>query len=191
MFNSIQNIFSKSAAYFSFNEKTLFKPLIAIILSTVLLAISSKIQVPLLSVPVTMQSMMVVLIGSVLGARLGALAVSVWLLEAALGLPVLASPIGGIHYFFGPTAGYLFTFPLAAGVVGYFIKSKNYQHFVSQFIVMCLGNLIPILGGVLWLSIFLGMKQAFLIGALPFLLIGIIKSALNVATLKIISKIKM
>ncbi|MPQ97367.1 biotin transporter BioY [Modestobacter sp. I12A-02628] len=69
-------------------------------------------------VPITAQTLGVMLAGSVLGARRGALAMLVFLAVVAVGAPVLASGSGGLGVFVGPTAGYLYSWPVGAFVVG-------------------------------------------------------------------------
>lgn len=76
------------------------------------------------SVPITLQTMGVMLAGSVLGWRRGALAVLVFLALAAAGLPVLAGGRGGLAAFAGPSAGYLLGFPLGAAVTGWLVERK-------------------------------------------------------------------
>ncbi|KPQ08230.1 MAG: ECF-type biotin uptake system substrate-binding component BioY [Rhodobacteraceae bacterium HLUCCA12] len=70
-------------------------------------------------VPISAQSLGVMLCGAVLGARRGALAVLLFLALVALGLPLLAGGRGGLGAFVGPTAGFLYGFPVAAFVTGW------------------------------------------------------------------------
>lgn len=70
-------------------------------------------------VPITAQSMGVMLAGTILGARRGALAVLLFLFLVTLGLPLLSGGRGGPGVFAGPTAGFLFGFPVAAFVTGW------------------------------------------------------------------------
>ena len=70
------------------------------------------------TVPITAQTLGVMLAGSVLGARRGALAVLTFLVVVAIGLPVLSGGRGGLAVFAGPSAGYLYSWPLGAFVIG-------------------------------------------------------------------------
>ena len=93
---------------------------LAVLICTGVLTLSSYLEVPMFPVPMTMQTLAVTLVGAVLGWRLGALAILVWLGEAAMGLPVLAGDhVAGPLVFVGATAGYLFAFPLAAALCGF------------------------------------------------------------------------
>ncbi len=71
-----------------------------------------------IAVPITAQSMGVMLAGAVLGARRGALSMLVFLALVAVGLPLLAGGVGGLGVFFTPRVGFLIGFPVAAYVVG-------------------------------------------------------------------------
>jgi biotin transport system substrate-specific component len=76
------------------------------------------------SVPITLQTLGVMLAGSVLGWRRGALAVLTFLALAAAGLPVLAGGRGGLAVFAGPSAGYLVGFVLGAAVIGWLVERR-------------------------------------------------------------------
>lgn len=73
-------------------------------------------------VPISAQSMGVMLAGAVLGARRGALSIVLFLLLVAAGLPLLVGGRGGIGVFTGVTAGFLFSWPIAAFVIGLLIE---------------------------------------------------------------------
>ena len=86
---------------------------------TAVLTASSYVSIPMQPVPVSLQTFAVLMVGALYGWRLGGLTVLAWLLEAALGMPVLAGGKGGLAPFFGPTAGYLLAFPLGAVLMGW------------------------------------------------------------------------
>ena len=87
-----------------------------IVVGTLLLTASAKIQAPFFPVPATMQAYVVLLLGILYGPRLGFATGLLYLLQGAIGLPVFAGG-GGPHYLMGPTAGYLLGFVLAMGIV--------------------------------------------------------------------------
>jgi len=76
------------------------------------------------AVPITLQSMGVMLAGSILGWKRGALSVLVLLVLVAAGLPLLAGGRGGLAVFFGPSAGYLIGFVLGAAVIGWLVQKR-------------------------------------------------------------------
>ncbi|KUK16848.1 biotin transporter BioY, partial [Thermococcus sibiricus] len=83
-----------------------------------LTAVGAQIAIPLGTVPITLQVLFVLLSGLILGAKLGFLSQIVYLFMGAIGLPVFANFSGGLAYIYGPTGGYLISFPLAAFLAG-------------------------------------------------------------------------
>lgn len=166
-------------------EKTWFGKAVLVIAGTVALAIASQISVPMVPVPITMQTFAVTMIGALYGWRLGGLTVLAWLAEAMIGLPVLAEFKSGIAPFTGPTAGYLVAFPLMAVLVGFFTqKGVTANRVFLGFSLHFTANLLCLLLGWLWLSQIIGGEKAWLAGVLPFLLGAALKSALAAAVLK-------
>jgi biotin transport system substrate-specific component len=98
----------------SFAVKAVF-----VVAGTLALALASRISVPMVPVPITMQTFAVTMVGALYGWRLGALTILAWLGEAMLGLPVLAGGAGGLAPFVGPTAGYLVSFPVIGALTGW------------------------------------------------------------------------
>jgi biotin transport system substrate-specific component len=182
---------SSSAKTFSslrLNERSAVQQIIAVAAGTLLLALSSYVVVPMYPVPMTMQTFAVTLIGALYGWRLGAITVLAWLGEAALGLPVLAAGSGGLARFMGPTAGYLFAFPLAAALTGWLAeRGWDGAHWPRAFAAMLFGNALCLALGGVWLAVMVGPEKALIAGVLPFVLGGILKSALGAAALKALS----
>lgn len=155
-------------------------------LGTLFLAASSWIEVPMVPVPMTMQTFAVTLIGALYGWRLGAITVLAWLGEAVVGLPVLAGGSGGIAHFAGPTAGYLFAFPLAAALVGW-LAERGWTaggKLVRSFVAMLAGNAFILVMGGAWLAAMIGAESAITYGVTPFILGAIVKSALATASVE-------
>ena len=156
--------------------------LLRVLAGTLFLTASSWIAVPTFPIPITMQTYAVIVIGALFGARLGTATVVAWLMEAALGLPVLAHGAAGVAVFLGPTAGYLFSFPIAAAFVGWLADRKLDRGVVSSLLSMLGGNAINLALGVLWLAAAVGWRSAFLAGFLPFWIGGIAKAVLATAS---------
>ncbi len=152
-------------------------------LGTLILAASSWIAIPTQPIPITMQTYAVIVIGALFGARLGCITVMAWLAEAAIGLPVLANGAAGAHLFLGPSAGYLFSFPVIAWLTGWFADRKLDSNIMSSFAVMLGANAINLALGVLWLATFIGWRGAFLGGFTPFWIGGLAKAFLATGTL--------
>jgi biotin transport system substrate-specific component len=160
-------------------DRTLALKAMAVLLGTLFLASSSWIEVPMVPVPMTMQTFAVTMVGALYGWRLGTITVLAWLGEAMIGLPVLSGGGGGAHHFVGPTAGYLAGFPAAALLVGYLAeRGWTAGSLVRGFGVMLLGNALILALGAAWLAVLIGGDQAIALGVLPFLLGAVLKSAL-------------
>jgi len=164
--------------------------------ANILLVLCAHIVIPLpwTPVPITGQTFGVLLVAVLLGARRGAITLILYLLEGAAGLPVF-QPLGlpGLARFAGPTAGYLFSYPMAAFVTGWLVergaKLRDSRAGGSRLAGLSLlgalisGEAIIFACGCAWLAVFLGMgwSVAWSQGALPFVPGEIIKMALIVA----------
>ena len=94
------------------------RAVVLIALGTALMALSAKVNLPLPYVPMTLQTLVVLMIGAAYGWRLGSATMIAYLAEGAMGLPVFAGPVGGLAPLVGPTAGYLYGFVAAAFITG-------------------------------------------------------------------------
>jgi biotin transport system substrate-specific component len=140
-----------------------------VVFGSLLLAVSAQFKIPLYPVPVTGQTLVVLLIGMTYGPRLGGITLAAYLFEGALGLPVFAGGAAGAAVLMGPTAGYLFGFLLAAIAMGHFAERGMGRTVVSTIAAMVIGNCVIYLCGALWLANFIGFGQAIAAGVLPFL----------------------
>lgn len=160
---------------------------LAVIFGTLVLTASSHVSVPMLPVPMTMQTLAVTLVGALYGWRLGGLTILVWLAQGALGLPVFAGGTGGIARFFGPTGGYLLAFPIAGALTGYLVeRGWNGSRVLLAFMAMLIGNAVCLLLGAAWLATMVGTSKAIAVGVMPFVLGGVLKSVLGAALLKVV-----
>ena len=161
----------------------------AVAVGTLLLTASSYIEVPMVPVPITMQTFAVTMIGALYGWRLGAITVIAWLMEAAVGLPVLSGGSAGAHHFVGPTAGYLFAFPVVAALTGWLAEGGwNGNRVILAFVAMLAGNALCLVLGAAWLAAGIGIDQAIIYGVAPFVIGGVLKSALAAAVLMLFAR---
>ena len=109
---------------------------VAVGLGVVILTLASKVQVPFWPVPMTLQTLAVLLIGATAGMRLGVATLLAWLGLGALGAPVFATG-AGIAYMAGPTGGYLAGFLLAAIIVGYLADKGHGRTILSVLAMLC------------------------------------------------------
>lgn len=171
------------------HERPLVWQLGALIIGVLFLTLSSYIEVPMFPVPITMQTFAVTLTGALYGWRLGSITIMAWLIQGALGMPVLAGGAAGIRYFFGPTAGYLVAFPLAGALMGWLAeRGWNGNHMRLAFTGMLISNGLCLLLGAAWLSGIIGAEKALISGVLPFLIGGLLKSALGAVILRLLAR---
>ena len=152
--------------------------LLTSVIGSFLLAISSKVQIPLTPVPVTLQTLVLLVMSMFLGWRGAFGATSLYLFQGAIGLPVFAHG-GGLIILFGPTGGYLFGFLIASLVVGYLAEKGWDKSVVLTFTSMTIGTLIIYLFGVIWLSYLKDLNTALVFGLLPFITPDILKICLG------------
>lgn len=148
-----------------------------IVLFSGFVALTAQITIPMWPVPISGQTLGVLLTGALLGSRRGTLAILLYLAEGALGLPVF-TPGGamGMARFMGPTGGYLLGFVIAAGLVGRLAERGWDRRFGWAALAMALGNLAIYLCGVTWLAIVLGSAQQAIAGGLvPFVVGDLLK----------------
>lgn len=150
-------------------------------LASLVIAGAAQVAIPLpfTPVPLTGQTFGVLLTGMALGSRRGALAVALYLLEGALGLPVFAGGAAGLVKLLGPTGGYLAAFPLAAFVAG-LLAERGWDRKPGTTVVgMLLASAVIFLLGALWLARFVGgLGPAVVQGVLPFLPGDLVKASL-------------
>ncbi len=161
----------------------------AVTFGSLFLTLSSYIEVPMVPVPVTMQTFAIALVGALYGWRLGGITIVTWLIQGAIGLPVLAGGAAGAHHFVGPTAGYLFAFPIAGIVVGWLAeRGWNGHRPWLAFAGMLIGNALCLVVGAAWLAVLIGIEQAVMTGLLPFLIGAVLKAALGAVTLRLMTR---
>ena len=157
---------------------------VLLVLFSAFVALTAQVEIPLWPVPLTLQTLGVLLTGAVLGSRRGALALLLYLTEGALGLPVFAGGASGVGYMLGPTGGYLVGFVVAAGVVGWLAQRGWDRRLVWAAVAMVIGNVIIYVCGVAWLAVFLGdLWGALVKGMLLFVVGDLIKIAVAALTL--------
>jgi len=160
----------------SLREAKILKYLFFALLGSIILAISSKIKIPFYPVPMTMQTLIVLMIGIAFGWKMALATISLYLFEGIIGLPVFSgTPEKGIGlvYFIGPTMGYLLGFIIAGYLAGKFVYDNN---LVKTFFKLFFATSFIYILGMLWLGSLIGWdKPIFELGAQPFLLAELFK----------------
>lgn len=153
---------------------------LAVALLALLTALGAHVAVPLgiTPVPMTLQTLFVLLAGALLGPVAGASSQLLYLGLGIAGVPVFAMGAAGLPWIFGPTGGYLMAFPLAAALVGWISGSEGSALRTAMALVA--GSSIIFVMGAGWLSVVtdLGPGDLFAIGVQPFLVGAVVKAAI-------------
>lgn len=147
-----------------------------------------SLPVPGSPVPVTGQTLGVLLIGTTYGARLGFITFASYLLAGIAGAPIFAGSSHGIEKIVGATGGYLVGMLIASLLLGYLADRKADQKFRTSFPALLLGDLVIFTFGLTWLHTSLDMTWAatFKAGLTPFILGEVIKIAITATSLPLI-----
>ena len=159
------------------------KPLVQaalVLTSSWIIALSAQVElrIPFSLVPITLQTLTVLIIGASLGSRRGAAAVVAYLVQGSAGLPFFAGGAAGMIHLFGPTGGYLLGFVVCAYFAGKMAEQNWDRSVWKSFIGFFITQSAIFILGALWLSKFVGLQQALVTGVLPFIPGEIIKTAL-------------
>jgi len=145
------------------------------------MALGAQINLPMHPVPMTLQSLSVLLAGLWLGPVWGGLAALAYLALALIGLPILSDGAHGPAPFIGATAGYLYGFILVAVLAGLMAQQKKARHPVIGIAGLFGLHLVLLTMGSVWLSTRIGLDAALEAGFTPFLIGALVKSALAYA----------
>ena len=168
----------------SLKQSRLTKYVFLALVGSIILAVSSKIKIPFYPVPMTMQTLAVLVIGVLFGWKLGIATVLLYLFEGIIGLPVFAgTPEKGIGlvYFTGPTMGYLLGFIPAvffSGLLKFNFKYNLFFLFIFNFVLYAFSISFIYIFGLIWLNNFVPTDKLLTLGALPFLPAEILKISL-------------
>ncbi|MDO8733539.1 MAG: biotin transporter BioY [Elusimicrobiota bacterium] len=140
----------------------------------------ARIPLPFTPVPLTLQTFFVLLSGAYLGKKLGGLSQFLYFLFGGLGLPLFTSA-GAL---WGPTGGYIVGFVFASWFIGFALEKK-----LKVFYALMLGDLIILTFGAINLSFFVnGVKNAVVLGVVPFIIGDLIKIIAAVSILKVLKQ---
>lgn len=150
-----------------------------IAIMTAITAVMAQISIPLpMMVPMTMQTFAVTLAGIILGAKCGSIAMGVYLLLGAVGVPVFSGFKGGLQILIGPTGGFLLSFPIMAYIIGKGIELRRQKGMFT--LLLCVGTIANYVVGVLMYCVVMesSVWTAITACVLPFVPSAIIKAVL-------------
>jgi len=136
-----------------------------------------RVNLPFTPVPITAQSLGVILCGLLLGSKRGTLAVAAYLVAGALGAPVFAG-FTSLPALWGPTSGYLLGFIPAAWLAGFLKETGWVKGFSSGFVVSLVASIPIFILGTPVLALFVGLNNVMMMGVVPFLIGDVVKSVI-------------
>lgn len=155
-------------------DNSLVRNALLVFAGSIALWISAKVQIPFPVVPLTLQTLVVLVVGMAYGWKLAGATVVLYLLEGAMGLPVFANTPEkgiGLAYMMGTTGGYLLGFLIAAVTVGYLAERGWDRNIFTTAAAMFIGNVLIYVPGLLWLGSVAGWENPILKwGLTPFLM---------------------
>ncbi|MFP7833336.1 biotin transporter BioY [Marisediminicola sp. LYQ134] len=148
-------------------------------------AVAAQIAVPLWPVPITGQTLAVLLVGSTLGAVRGALSMVLYAVLGIVGLPIFSDGSAGLSIVAGPTGGYIIGFVFAAALVGWVAERAGDRRVLGAALSFLGGTVVTFAFGLPWLAASLGLtlEQTLQSGLYPFIIGGLVKSALAAAAI--------
>jgi biotin transport system substrate-specific component len=167
---------------------SLIKEITYILSAVLMMAALSRITIPLQPVPVTGQTLGVLLTGIMLGRKRALAAMITYIGMGIVGFPVFANGAFGLATLIGPTGGYLLGFIPAAYLMGYLGDKGWYNKIMSAFSALLIGHTIVFACGLLWLSIFTGGSNVLAIGFIPFLPGAVAKTLIAFALIPIMRR---
>lgn len=159
-------------------------------------AAMAQVEVPMWPVPITGQTLAVVLVGATLGARRGMLSLLVYAVAGLAGAPFFADMQGGLQALALPSFGYVIGFIPAAGLVGWLARRNWDRHVGRAAVAMLAASAIPFVTGLPYLAIALGqlgapndLQSVLAAGLFPFIVGGIAKALIAAGILPLAWKL--
>ena len=170
--------------------RTWLSDIALVVAGTALVAVLAQVAIPLWPVPVTGQTLAVLLVGASLGAARGAASLSLYAVLGGLGLPIYSDASGGWSVLLGPTGGYIIGFIVSAALVGWAAERSWDRGWYKPIITFIGGSLVVFSIGLPWLAVSLGqlglpndLQSVLIAGFYPFIIGGLIKAAIAAALL--------
>ncbi|MDQ1548493.1 MAG: biotin transport system substrate-specific component, partial [Microbacteriaceae bacterium] len=160
---------------------------VLVLAGAALTAIAAQVSVPLWPVPITGQTLAVLLVGSSLGALRGALSMVLYAVLGTIGLPIFSDGSHGFGVIAGPTGGYIIGFIFAAALTGWLAQRAWDHRILGAILSFVAGSLVTFAIGLPWLAFTLGLnlEQTLAGGLYPFILGGVIKALLAAGIIRL------
>ena len=162
----------------------LVRDIVLVLSFAILTGITAQLKIEIGLVPITMQTLVVLLSGALLGSKRGAFSQITYLSMGLVGIPWFARG-GGMAYIMSPTFGYLIGFVLAAYFIGWLCERGFDRQLKKAVLAMFFGNVLIYIPGLLWLTKFIGFNEVLALGLYPFILGDLLKILLAATLLSL------
>jgi biotin transport system substrate-specific component len=164
-------------------SRSLTTDLVLVSVGAAVTAAMAQLVVPLYPVPITGQTLAVLLVGSTLGATRGMLSMLLYAILGIVGLPVFSEASSGLGVLAGTTGGYIVGFIFAAGLTGWLAQRDWDKKFLGAAVSFLAGTGLTFVFGLTWLALVTGgtLEQVLAWGLYPFIIGGVIKAGIAAA----------
>lgn len=157
-------------------EKSLWESILMVCCASIIVGMCSPLSIPLWfsPIPLALQGSIILFFATFMNRFEALSMVLLFILQGAVGLPVFAGGASGFFHLLGPRGGYILGYAVSAFFVAALTEKST--SLLQRFGIFCLGNWIIYAYGVFWLSQFIGVSKAFLLGVCPFILGDVLKA---------------
>jgi len=165
--------------------RTLVMDIVLVLAGAALVTVLAQVAIPLWPVPITGQTLAVLLVGSTLGWARGAISMALYAVLGLVGLPVYSDGSHGAGVLFGATGGYIIGFIVSAALVGWLAERQWDRKILKALVTFVAGSVVVFAIGLPWLAVVLhtDLPTTLQYGLYPFILGGIIKAIIAAALL--------
>jgi len=167
-----------------FPQRTLLREIAVVGAGALFITLLAQAAAPMAPVPITGQTLGVLLVGGLLGFRRGVAAVGLYLAAGFGGLPVFAAGAFGFGVLLGPTGGYLLGFLAGAGTVGLLAEHGFFKSYAKALLALLVANVAIFALGLAWLASYVDGEVLLALGLWPFLPGAVVKTGLALFALK-------
>jgi len=161
-------------------SRRLATDLVLVAAGAALVSLSAQLTIPMIPVPITGQTLAVLLVGATLGAVRGAISLALYAVLGIVGLPVFSEASSGLGVVGGPTGGYIIGFIFAAALTGWLAQREWDHRILKAIAAFGAGTVVTFAFGLPWLAavLDLNLEQTLNAGLYPFIVGGVIKALL-------------
>ena len=165
--------------------RTLVMDVVLVVAGAALVTVLAQVAIPLWPVPITGQTLAVLLVGSTLGWARGAISMVLYAVLGLVGLPVYSDGSHGAGVLFGATGGYIIGFIVSAALVGWLAERQWDRKVLKAIVTFVAGSVVVFAIGLPWLAVVLhtDLPTTLQYGLYPFIIGGIIKAVIAAGVL--------